>query len=109
MNLPWKAKKNCWEFKKCGRQSSGLFTARVIVCPAATETKLTGVHGGENSGRACWVVAGTMCEGEVQGTFAQKYKNCEQCDFYMAVKEEEGDNFQTRKTLLERLRRDSSD
>jgi hypothetical protein len=34
-----------------------------------------------------------MCGAEVQGSFALKYESCEQCDFYKAVKEEEGDNF----------------
>lgn len=104
MKLSWKKKKNCWEFKKCGRQASGLFNPRIIVCPAATETRLEGVHGGKNSGRACWVVAGTMCEGKVQGTFAQKHRSCEECDFYQSVRKEEGKNFLTRKDLLKKLR-----
>ena len=31
-------------------------------------------------GRICWAVAGTFCEGKVQGTFAQKYADCRKCD-----------------------------
>jgi len=27
------------------------------------------------------------------GTFAQKFKNCKECDFYISVREEEGANF----------------
>jgi len=42
-----------------------------------------------NAGRACWVVAGTNCGGRVQGTFAEKEKNCLNCEFYMLVCEEE--------------------
>jgi hypothetical protein len=52
------------------------------VCPAATDSQYDGLHGGTNAGRACWLVAGTMCKGEVQGTFAHKYKDCAICDFY---------------------------
>jgi hypothetical protein len=32
-------------------------------------------------GRPCWAVAGTFCDGEVQGTFAKKLINCMDCDF----------------------------
>ena len=35
-------------------------------------------------------MSGTLCSGAVQGTFAQKYKNCEICDFYQMVRKEEG-------------------
>jgi len=86
-------KLNCWEFKKCGREPGGVNSVKLGVCPASTNTILDRVNKGKNSGRVCWIVAGTMCNGDVQGTFAQKNKNCEQCDFYLAVKDEEGDNF----------------
>ena len=55
------------------------------------------------SGRACWAVAGTFCKGEVQGTFAQKYKNCETCDFYRKVKEEEFPKFTLSAVLMKNL------
>jgi hypothetical protein len=83
-------KLNCWEFKKCGREPGGENSERLGVCPATTDKKYDGLHGGANAGRACWLVAGTMCKGKVQGTFALKYKDCAICDFYMKVKEEEG-------------------
>ena len=86
-------KKNCWEFKKCGRELGGEKAAEIGVCPASTNTKLDGVHDGKNAGRSCWVIAGTMCNGEVQGIFAQKYNDCRTCDFYQKVKEEEGKDF----------------
>lgn len=70
------------------------------VCPAWVAIMLDGVHGGTNAGRACWVIAGTMCKGQVQGTFAQKYRDCAVCNFYKAVREEEGDNFQMTINLL---------
>lgn len=83
-------KLNCWEFKKCGRQPEGTHVSDLGVCPAATLSKLDGVHGGTNGGRACWVIAGTLCGGLVQGTYAKKSANCRQCDFYMHVAAEEG-------------------
>jgi hypothetical protein len=86
-------KKNCWEFKRCGREPGGENADVMGVCPASTNTKLDGIHDGKNAGRACWVIAGTMCNGEVQGIFAQKYNDCRICDLYQKVKEEEGEDF----------------
>jgi len=97
-------KLNCWEFKKCGREEGGVKAHELGVCPATIEKKLDGIHGGKNAGRACWVVAGSMCGGKLQGTFAQKYENCLLCDFYQKVKEEEGTRYQLSITLLNRLR-----
>ena len=57
---------NCWEFKQCGREPEGLKIGEFGVCPATTETRLHGTHGGVNSGRACWVIAGSMCNGSMQ-------------------------------------------
>ncbi len=63
-------------------------------CPAFSgangASKLDGIHGGKNAGRACWVVAGTRCGGKVQGEFALKAGNCMICDFYRQVAKEEG-------------------
>jgi hypothetical protein len=98
------AKLNCWEFKKCGRQPGGEKAHELGVCPAYTQDKLHGVHGGRNSGRACWVVAGTYCKGEVQGTFVLKCADCMKCDFYKLVQEEEKKNFIFSSDLLMKLR-----
>lgn len=84
---------NCWEFKKCGREVGGDKAFELGVCPASINTMLEGVHNGISAGRACWAVAGTLCGGEVQGSFAQKYRDCGLCDFYNLVREEEGENF----------------
>jgi hypothetical protein len=75
-------KKNCWEVTGCGRERGGKKENELGLCPAAADERLHGVHGGMNAGRACWVVAGTFCEGEVQGTFAQKLGDCMKCDFF---------------------------
>ena len=87
--LEVKAKRNCWEHKKCGRQPGGHKVNELGVCPAATNSELNGAHGGTNAGRACWVVAGSLCGGKIQGTYAKKLFNCWRCDFMNAVKREE--------------------
>jgi len=82
-------KLNCWEYKKCGRQPGGHKASELGICPVTTLSKLDGVHGGENAGRACWAIAGSLCGGIVQGTFAQKLNNCWRCEFMNLVKKEE--------------------
>jgi hypothetical protein len=96
-------KMNCWEFKGCGREPGGVHTADLGVCPASVDSRLDGVHEGRNAGRSCWVLAGTLCKGEVQGTFAQKYKNCEICDFYKNVRSDEYPNFVLSASLLHKV------
>ena len=97
-------KTNCWEYKQCGRQEGGPHVHDLGVCPAAAENKLNGIHGGMNAGRACWVVAGTLCQGNVQGTFANKYAGCNSCEFYQEVKKNEYPAFKLSAVLLDRLR-----
>lgn len=97
-------KLNCWEYKKCGRQPQGARVKELGLCPATVETALDDAHDGTNAGRACWVVSGTLCSGAVQGTFAQKYKNCETCDFYQMVRKEEGPSFVYSIVLLNKMK-----
>ena len=87
------AKLNCWEFKKCGRQPNGNKSMELGICPTSIKEKYDGTNFGKNSGRCCWKVAGTLCDGTVQGTYAHKMISCEECDFYLAVKKEEGIDF----------------
>jgi hypothetical protein len=98
------AKQNCWEFKKCGRQPNGDKADELGICPASTETRTTGLNSGANGGRVCWALAGTLCGGEVQGTFAMKLANCMKCDFYQLVGVEEGRDHKTTKEILEALK-----
>ena len=86
-------KMNCWEAKKCGRQAGGTKTGELGVCPAATDAGHNGINGGKNAGRHCWKVAGTLCGGNVQGTYAQKLVNCVVCEFFKQVKVEEAQSF----------------
>jgi len=96
-------KQNCWEFKRCGRQPQGLKTHELGVCPASVEERLDGIHEGTNAGRTCWVVAGTYCKGEIQGTYSKKTSSCMACDFYKKLKDEEGEGLIGSFTLLTKL------
>ena len=98
-------KLNCWEFKKCGRHPGGIFVSDLGICPATQETRLNNVHGGINAGRICWIVTGTLCNGEIQGSFAKKYGNCDICDFYQTVKKEEFPSFQPSVALMAKISR----
>ncbi len=97
-------KRNCWEYTKCGRNLGGPNTEAFGICPAAITTRLNGIHGGKNAGRACWVVAGTFCGDVVEGTFARKHEDCADCDFYKLVKSEENASFIPASTLLRKIR-----
>jgi PAS domain S-box-containing protein len=59
--------RKCWEEKKCLKTE----------CPAY-----------ENIDLRCWLIAGTHCRGEIQGTYCQKIEACRKCDIYMAAYQE---------------------
>ncbi len=67
------SKIKCWQYLKCGKD-------------CATEGTCSSYP---NYGRICWVVAGTFCQGKVQGTYAQKIDNCKRCPFYNKVVDKE--------------------
>jgi rubrerythrin len=98
------SKLNCWEFKMCGRQPGGIHERDFGSCPVTVEKSLDGVHNGIAAGRACWVVAGTLCKGKVQGTFAQKIMQCEACDFYLKINHEERSSFLSPAELLSKTK-----
>ena len=64
--------KNCWEIKKCGRETGGPKSKELGVCVAARE----------ELGHSCWMIAGTLCGGAVQGSVAQKERNCMSCEVF---------------------------
>ncbi len=74
----------------CGREEGGNNIAERGVCPAAADRSFDGINSGKCGGRICWAVAGTLCGGCVQGSFAEKRCSCLNCDFYQMVQEEEG-------------------
>lgn len=93
-------KLNCWEFQNCGRQPGGDKVHELGPCRAATEKLLHGANHGVNGGRACWSLEGTICNGEKQGSYAQKLQKCLQCDFFDLVRREEESNFQNSRKIL---------
>lgn len=97
-------KLNCWEFKHCGRELNGRSAHELGVCPVAMEKRLDGIHGGQNAGRACWVVPGSMCNDRVQGIYAHKKEFCTACDFYHLVKKQELPGYILTPILLRKLR-----
>lgn len=93
-------KKNCWEYKACGRGPDGDKAGTLGICPAASEVRLNGVHEGMNAGRSCWVVIGTDCNGLGHLNADAEFKTCADCDFYKTVKQEEKSKFLFSGTLL---------
>lgn len=94
---------NCWEFFDCGRQKGGRNVAEYGECPAAVSKELDGVNDGTNGGRCCWAIAGTLCEGEVQGSYAQKLGNCLKCDFHAFVRGQQREQYAATKKILDIL------
>ncbi len=54
----------CWEIKKCRKEE----------CPAYGSKDLR-----------CWVISGTLCRDEIQGSYHEKIEACRQCDFYQVA------------------------
>lgn len=96
-------KRNCWEVRRCGREPGGDRVALSGVCPAAAERRLDGVNGGVNAGRACWAIAGTLCAGGIQGSYATKAQECLRCELYEAVCAEEGEEMVHTRVILAKL------
>jgi len=78
-------KLNCWQFMRCGREHGGKNADELGVCPATTDSSFNGINSGKNAGRICWAVAGTFCNGKIQGTFAEKRRSCVHCNFFKSI------------------------
>jgi len=83
---------NCWEFKKCGRGPGGDKIEELGACPAAEQKDHKDANHGVAGGRICWALAGTLCEGKVQGVYADKIDTCVNCEFYDYVRMQEKQN-----------------
>jgi methyl-accepting chemotaxis protein len=81
-------RRNCWDIKGCGCGPEGPER-----CPASEDRFADGANGGYSAGRICWLVSGTLCDGEVQGTFAQKGVACTSCEVFQEVQNQEGEAF----------------
>ncbi|MEK6195023.1 MAG: transcriptional regulator, partial [Deltaproteobacteria bacterium] len=64
----YKPTKPCWSIKNCSPQQKEK-------CPAWEF----------QSGKLCWFVSGTICDGEVQDSWEEKMKKCRSCDILKAV------------------------
>lgn len=58
-----KSRKPCWQIKKCSSEQKKK-------CPA-WEFK---------AGKMCWLINGTVCEGQVQKNWEEKMKICRSCE-----------------------------
>lgn len=94
---------NCWEYKSCGREPGGRHCGDQGVCPVPVSHNADGINGGMNGGRACWMIAGTLCFGEKQGTFAKKLRDCACCDFAQTVMREQGSGFEKAEHIYRKL------
>jgi hypothetical protein len=83
---------NCWEFNRCGQKPGDGNSGGTGICPTVSNNNFNGFNGGINAGRSCWMVGGTYCCGEKQGTFVDKTAACQKCNFYKHV-ESAGDGF----------------
>lgn len=86
-------KKNCWEYLDSGRVPGSEHADELGVYPAVTGAKFDGINGGKNAGRFCWYVAGTLCSGKVQGTYATRFEDCPKRPFLREVLRQEGESF----------------
>ncbi len=55
----------CWEFMKCN-----------------SETKKNCIAVKNYADDMCWMIAGTMCGGKPQGSFAEKIGECKKCAYF---------------------------
>ncbi len=88
-----KRKLNCWEYKKCGRETGGVNARTSGVCVSATNTSMHSINEGINGGRVCWLVSGTYGKSRAEQADCIVIKttsSCYQCDFHSQVLSEEG-------------------
>lgn len=77
----------------CGKGLGGDKIDEFGICPAAKTNGYNGINRGEFAGRFCWAVAGTYCDGGIQGTFGYKFMDCMYCKFFLLVSKEEDREF----------------
>jgi hypothetical protein len=96
-------KKNCWEYKKCGREAGGEKENEFGVCPAYNETRLNKINWGKNGGRACWGIPKTLCNRIEYKVLALHLAECSKCNFYQIVEEEEEGNYNNARAIIKKL------
>ena len=96
-------KLNCWDFKKCCKETDNGGKGSNNVCPVKKEFIADGLNGGIKGGRICWVIMDSHCKKKAQTA-------CFQCEFHFKVIAEEGllNNCNAIGTYLENLETDNS-
>jgi hypothetical protein len=54
------------------------------------------------------VVTGSLCKGQRQGSYAEKFGECHKCDFYELVRSEESPHFRVGLTILNEIKKRGS-
>ncbi|MCI5141605.1 MAG: hypothetical protein D3909_07730 [Candidatus Electrothrix sp. ATG1] len=76
---------NCWEFKKCGRETGGRNLSVFGICSVPVEFGFDGVNDGKNGGRSCWIIRESACEQVMRQCCVQEIRECRQCEFFTSV------------------------
>jgi hypothetical protein len=76
-------KLNCWEFMNCGRGPADNDHKSPGLCLVSSEISASGLNGGMNGGRLCWVINEAYCASKAAS-------KCFQCEFRYKVMAEEG-------------------
>ena len=84
---------NCWDFNQCGREHGGENVNKYGKCHSVQYKSFNGINGGLFGGRYCWHVSGTYQDSEPTCVQLKKVESCDVCEFYLKVKQEEGENF----------------
>jgi len=71
---------NCWEIINCGREKGAYKVGELGECVASKE----------GMGHSCWAVAGTLCGGEIQGTYARNLGLCNACEVFQLYNRPQG-------------------
>ena len=86
-------KTNCWDETQCGREPGGAMTVNSEPCPVPLFVLADGFLGGNNGGRACTFVLGTLNEEERRRACAQSVDVCKRCSYYKKLKKKHKKSF----------------
>ena len=84
---------NCWDHKGCGFGPQSGKKSGCQVCPAASHKNADGFLGGENGGRSCYFIMGTLCGGVGAQTEEEKHERCLDCTFFHTLQAKHGKSF----------------
>lgn len=89
--------KNCWEKNKCGREPGGAREKKLGTCPVATFTLADGFLGGNNGGRACIFIVGSLSSADPEERCSAQMnhanRDCFRCAFFNILKKKYKNSF----------------